>query len=235
MKGKFLKATLLVLGLVFSSLIYSTPPDVLAKEPTGEEFRVGVIGTFSGSSAAWGLTMKYSTQAVAEGINKEGGLLVGGKRHPIKIFAEDDKFDTKLARAAAEKLIYRDNVKYITGPVTSPTCSGAQVVCEPAKTFMVAYGYTKALYTPEHPYTIFGMVAPFQSAPILYKYLIDTYKVKSVSLVAKNYAGALSTRDWCIEAANKLGLKIISAKETYEPEATDFFPIMGSVVKGTPT
>jgi branched-chain amino acid transport system substrate-binding protein len=99
---------------------------------------------------------------------------------------------------------------------------------------MVGYGYTKALYMADHPYTIFGMVAPYQSAPMLYKYLIDKYKVKSVSMVAKNYAAGLLTREWCKEAAEKLGLRVISYKETYEPEATDLFPIMGGVVKANP-
>ena len=227
-------------GLIFAIFIFlsglsiAIGSPIFAQEKVGPSFNVGVLGTFSGTSAAWGLTLKYSTQAVAEMYNRKGGFVMEGVRYPIKVLAEDDKFDTKLARSGAEKLIFRDKLKYIIGPVTSPTCAGAQVVTEPAKVIMIGYGFNKALYLPQNPHTIFAMVAPFQSAPILYKFLMEKYNAKTLSLVAKNYDGALKTREWCTEAANKLGLKIVSAKETYESDTVDFFPVMGSVVKANP-
>jgi branched-chain amino acid transport system substrate-binding protein len=221
-------------GSVAAVMVMVTPQGALSKEPIGEELKIGLVGTFSGPSATWGLSNKYSTMAIAESYNKEGGVLISGVRHPIKLLIEDDKFDPKLARSAVEKLIYRDNVKYIIGPNTSATVAAAQVVSEPAKVIIFGYGYTKTLYTADKPYTVFGTFASWQSAPFLYQYLIANHKVKTVSMVAKNYAGAINTREWCKEAANKLGLRIISDKETYEPDAVDFFPVMGSVVKGNP-
>jgi len=204
------------------------------KEPVGEELRIGVLGVFSGHAAAWGLTSKYTAMVQTKRINQRGGFLLNGVRHPIKLFIEDSKFDVKVTRAAAEKLIYQNKVKYIIGPNTSPTGAAVSSVGEPAKVINIGYGFTVSLYTPEHPYTIMGMVTPDQSAPVIYKYLMDTHNVKSISLVAKNYAGSLNTRKSALKAANALGLKVVSAKETYEPDATDFFPVMSKVVKGKP-
>lgn len=234
MKGKGIIFGVAICVLLGSCMLAVSLPAAFGKEPVGEELRIGVLGVFSGPAAAWGLTTKYCAIVSAEMLNEEGGLLLDGVRHPIKLFIEDTKFDVKVARAAAEKLAHRDKVKYICGPNTSPTCAAAQVVAEPAKVIYVGYGFTTSLWTPEHPYGIMGMVTPDQSAPVLYKYLMEKHGVKTISLVAKNYAGGLNTRKSAGEAAKKLGLEIISDKETYEPDVTDFFPVMSKVVKDNP-
>ncbi len=231
MKGHkaFWCSILLVLGIVLINI-----PGAFAKEPVGEELRIGVLAPMSGSVAAFGLVMKYCAMVGTEAINKEGGLLVGGVRHPIKLFIEDDKNDVKVARAGAEKLVHSDKVKYILGPCTSPPTAAAQVVTEPAKVIQVSFTFQRSLVTPEHPYIILGLMTPFQTAPVLYKHLMETYKAKTISYVVKNYSGALVPKPWCIEAAKSLGLKVLSDTQTYEPETADFFPIMGSIIKDKP-
>jgi branched-chain amino acid transport system substrate-binding protein len=58
--------------------------------------------------------------------------------------------------------------------------------------------------------------------------------VKTISVITKNYDGGLRVQTGSVEAAEKLGLKVIDGKSTYEPNTVDFFPVMGRVVKGNP-
>jgi len=79
-----------------------------------------------------------------------------------------------------------------------------------------------------------GMVASYQSAPIIYKYLMENSGVKTISFVARNQPDPLNQRKEGIAAAQKLGLKIISSDVTYEPETADFFPIMTKALQEKP-
>ena len=52
--------------------------------------------------------------------------------------------------------------------------------------------------------------------------------------MARNESDPLNQRNEGVAAAKKLGLKIVSSEDTYEPGATDFFPVMTKVVAGKP-
>jgi branched-chain amino acid transport system substrate-binding protein len=78
------------------------------------------------------------------------------------------------------------------------------------------------------------MIASYQAAPIIYKYLQDEKGVQTVSFVARNESDPLNQRDEGVAAAQELGLEVISSEDTYEPGTTDFFPVMSKVVSGNP-
>jgi branched-chain amino acid transport system substrate-binding protein len=225
-------------GLVASVLVYLTVPGAtrsIGASSEGEPIKIGIVGILSGEGANWGLPMKYSTELVAERINSEGGLSVGGKRHKILVYAEDDRADPKLARAAAEKLIHQQKIKYFIGPNTGSTCQGFKSAGEPAKVINAGYGFgMKDLWGPQHPYGILAMRAGYESSPFTYKYFMSKLQIKTISIITKNYEGGLRVQTGSVEAAEKLGLKVIDGKSTYEPSSVDFFPIMGKVVKDNP-
>ena len=64
---------------------------------------------------------------------------------------------------------------------------------------------------------------------------MDKNGVKSVSFVARNESDPLNQRNEGVAAAEKLGLKIVSSEDTYEPGATDFFPVMTKWFLASPT
>ena len=80
----------LLAGLVIGAWL---PKPTLAQTPTPKpkptpaqtgEIRVGLNVTLSGPAAMWGITYSRTINTHVEEINKEGGLLVGGKRYLIK-------------------------------------------------------------------------------------------------------------------------------------------------------
>ena len=96
------------------------------------------------------------------------------------------------------------------------------------------YAFPKALYTKPASNAILGMVANYQSGPAIYKYLKEEKGVKTVAFVAANESDPLSQRDGGVEAAEALGLEVVSANVTYQVDTTDFTPVITPVIRTNP-
>lgn len=225
-----------LLTLLFSVLLIVTciVPIYSQSAPLGEPFKVGVLGVMSGSAASWGLVCKYSVEAYAKLINEEGGFLVDGTRHMIEVVSADTKLDPRLARQGAERLVYQDNVKYIIGPNVDDTAESINPVIEAAKAISISYAFRAETFSAPHDNSMAGMITNYQSGPIIYKYMLENYGVKTVSFVARNDINGLSQREDGIIAAEKLGLKILSSDSVYERETSDFFPVLTRALKEKP-
>lgn len=199
-----------------------------------KELKIGVLGVMSGPAASWGLVCKYSTMATARMYNEKGGVLIDGERYKIKVIAIDDKNDPKLAVAGAERLIYKEGIKYIVGPNIDPTATSVVPVLEAGKAINTAYCFAKEIYSPPHNNTIFGMVGPWQVNPIMLSYMKEKDGVNSMSFITWNVAEGIHTRDDMIKIAKDYGIKILSKDVTFEPNTTDFFPHMSKIVPGNP-
>src|SRR5213593_3362806 len=117
---------------------------------------------------------------------------IGNESYKIQIVAIDDKLDTKLAIPGAERLTRKEGIKYIIGPNVDTTAVAIVPVLESAGAINVAYAFWGSLYAPREVRTavpsfqssplvtgysegnsILGMVASYQAAPLIYKYLMD--------------------------------------------------------------
>src|SRR5689334_19390735 len=195
--------------------------------------KIGVLGVMSGPAASWGLVNKYCAEATAQMINEKGGVEIGGEKYRIEIVSIDDKNDPKITVSGAERLA-SEGIRYIIGPNVDTTAASIQPVVEAKGAISIPYAFSKTLYTPPHSNQILGMIASYQAGPIIYKYLAEKKGVKTVSFIARNESDPLNQRNEGVEAANKLGLKVISSSDTYEPGTSDFFPVMSKVVRGKP-
>lgn len=205
-----------------------------AGEPEGEPIKIGILGVMSGHAASWGLVCKYSAEANAKIYNDEGGVLIDGVRHKIEVVSVDTKQDPKIAVTGAERLIYQEGIKYIIGPNVDNTSVSVAPIMEAGGAVYVPYCFNKSVFTDPHNNGILGMIASYQSGPIIYKYMMEEHGVKTVAFIARNQPDPLNQRKEGIEAAKKLGLEIVSWEDTYEPGTTDFFPVMTKVIGGNP-
>jgi branched-chain amino acid transport system substrate-binding protein len=78
------------------------------------------------------------------------------------------------------------------------------------------------------------MVANYQSAPAIYKYLKENKGVKKIAFVAANESDPLSQRDGGVEAAKALGLEIVAQNDTYPNDTRDFTPVLTPIVQQKP-
>jgi branched-chain amino acid transport system substrate-binding protein len=196
--------------------------------------KIGVLGVMSGPAASWGLVNRYSAEATAQMYNEQGGVEIDGDRYQIEIVSIDDKNDPKLAVSGAERLIHQEGINYIIGPNVDTTAASIVPVVEAGAAINFPYAFSRQLYSPPRSNSILGMIASYQAAPIIYKYLQDERGVQTVSFIARNESDPLNQRDEGVAAAEKLGLEVISSEDTYEPGTTDFFPVMSKVVGANP-
>jgi len=231
---KFLSKNFLKMIIVCVLLVIFVLPIFAQEVPLGEPFKVGVLGVLSGHAASWGLVCKYCAEASAKLINDEGGFIVDGTRHMVEVISADTKQDPKISVQGAQKLVYDENVKYIIGPNTDSTSISILPIIEEAKAICINYSFNKEGHSSPHNNSMLGMIANYQSSPIIYKYLIDNYGIKTISFVTANQTIGLTQREESAVVAKKLGLKILSKDVVYEPETSDFFPMLTKALKQKP-
>lgn len=220
---------------LFIIVVFIIAPNAFAAgEPEGEPIKIGVLGVMSGHAASWGLVCKYSAEANAKIYNEQGGVVIDGVRHKIEVVSIDTKQDPKIAVTGAERLVYQEKIKYIIGPNVDNTSVSVAPVMEAGGAVYVPYCFNKSVFSPPHNNAILGMIASYQSGPIIYKYMMENHGVKTMAFVARNQPDPLNQRKEGLEAAKKLGLEIVSWEDTYEPGTTDFFPVMTKVIGGKP-
>lgn len=196
-----------------------------AQAQTQAVLKIGVLGVMRGPAASWGLVNRHAAETTAEMINELGGLDVGGQKYRIEVISVDDRLDPEAAIEGARRLM-QEGVRYIIGPNVDTTAAVIVPQLRTGKAVNIAYGFAKYLYTPPQRQSFLGMVASYQSAPVIYRYLMDKKGVRSVSFVARNEADSLNQRDEDAAAARGLGLTVVSSGVEYQPGTLDFKPAM---------
>jgi branched-chain amino acid transport system substrate-binding protein len=102
-----------------------------------EEIRLGVNAEITGSKPTVGDSCKKAAELLAAQVNQEGGVALGNKKFPIRLFIEDNEDKAESAAAAAQKLISQNNVLAIIGPNASGNAIPAARICEDAGVIML--------------------------------------------------------------------------------------------------
>jgi branched-chain amino acid transport system substrate-binding protein len=223
------RITLKLAPLALVALLSLGGPSAQAQEV----LKIGVNGVMSGEAASWGLVNKYCAETTADMYNAKGGVEIGGKKYKIQVVALDDKNDPKVSVTNAEKLT-SDGIKYIIGPNIDTTALAVKPVMERAKALHFPYAFAKELYKAPASASVLGMVASYQVGPIIYDYLKTKNGVKSIAFLARNESDAKNQQVEGVEAARKLGLKVVAESDSYEPGTKDFMPVMTKIIKTKP-
>lgn len=194
--------------------------------------KIGVLGVMRGPAASWGLVNKHAAETTAQMYNEKGGVDIGGEKYKIQVIAIDDQLDPRLAVGGAKRMIEEQGIRYIIGPNVDTTAAVIVPILRAGKAVNIPYAFASYLYTPPQRNSILGMIASYQAAPIIYRYLIEKKGIKSVSFVARNEADSLNQRDQDVNAARAVGLTVISSAYEYEPGTIDFRPVVRRVLAG---
>ena len=121
--SKSLKA----LGLAVSALALTHLPAAAQTKVTNEgisatEIVIGTHQDLSGPIKVWGVPVSNGMKMAVEEINAAGGI--NGRK--IKMILEDNGYDPKKAVLASQKMVERDKIFAMVGPMGSPTVLAAQ-------------------------------------------------------------------------------------------------------------
>jgi branched-chain amino acid transport system substrate-binding protein len=115
------------LGLAVSALALTCLPAAAQTKVTNEgisptEIVIGTHQDLSGPIKSWGVPVSNGMKMAVEEINASGGI--NGRK--IKLVLEDSGYDPKKAVLASQKMIERDKIFAMVGPMGSPTVLAAQ-------------------------------------------------------------------------------------------------------------
>ena len=230
MKDSGFSSRAVLLGLV-SAL--SLAGALTSAEAANKVLKIGFVGVTSGPAAAWGTSNVRSMQTLAAWWNGQGGVKIGDQTYDIDVVTFDDQKDPKRAIAGMEKMA-QEGIHYVVGPNVDDGAAAVRPVAERAGIIYFPYAFPKTLYAKPASNAVLGMVASYQSAPPIYKYLKEKKGVKTVAFVCANESDPISQRDGGVAAAKELGLNVVADKDTYENDTRDFTPVLTPIVKLKP-
>jgi branched-chain amino acid transport system substrate-binding protein len=209
-------------------LTFLFPPFVQAKDLV-----VGVGTALSGAAASSGLALLRAMELATEDIRASGGINVGKESYQIKLVVYDHKYDVREALSVANKLVYRDNAKYIaTFGATCVVATNPLMTENKVLHIASAYGGKKATH-PGAPYTFRACLEPAQSHPILLPWIAKKYGIKTIALTSTDDETGLVQAEDAEKEANKIGLTITD--KSLAPRGTaDFTPMLTKMIAKKP-
>lgn len=78
-----------------------------------EPVRIGFLAPLSGPVQSWGLPGLMGCRLWVDWINRAGGLLIEGRRRPVKLVEHDCGYDPAEAREGARRLVQDHGVKFL--------------------------------------------------------------------------------------------------------------------------
>jgi branched-chain amino acid transport system substrate-binding protein len=224
---------LFVFVLGYSPIVHLIVPGAEAASPSPKILKVGFTGALSGPAAQWGQAFHNVVKLDFDRVNDKGGLMVGGEKYIIKLIAEDDRLLADLARANTEKLVFRDEVKFIIGSHTGSTVLAQQIITEPNKVLVVCNGagpslnaktqYTFRIWTPilERLIATFGMLKAVEP------------NLRRVATITTNDESGWETINYLDPTFRLYGYEV-AYNAVHEREVTDFYPLVLKVLGSKP-
>lgn len=177
MKKKYWICPVLCIVLFGLILIPAYTPS-FAAQPKQKTVTIGLIG-FLG----WpmGLDMMRGVELMADMDNKKGGLNIGGEKYQVKLIQYDSKNDQATTVAAANRLIFRDKVKFIIAD--SRFVDAWPPIADKNKVIAVVQAVSQEAESPKYKYVFDGAAMNAQNC-VLTGWFAKTYPDKKHIAIA---------------------------------------------------
>lgn len=171
-----------------------------------DEIRIGVIAPQTGPVAAYGEGARDGIMLAFDKINAAGGI--DGKQ--IKYIVEDNKGDQAETTNVVNKLISKDKVVAIIGPVISGTSNVAAPICNKEKIPMITPTGTAVEITKAGEYISRVCFLDSYQGSVMAKFAVENLEAKTAAIlydVASDYS--IGMKDVFAEVFAENGGKII--------------------------
>ncbi len=196
----------------------------------GDVIKIGLISSLTGSVSTYGQSVRNAVTMAVDDINASGGIL--GRQ--ISLIILDDKGDGTEAAQAARRLIDRENVALILGPVITPSVMAVAPICQAAGVPMLTPTGTGDQITTVGDFIFRGAYKDSFQGRIMAQFAAENLGLKEAAIiydVANDYSVGL--RNAFKTTFEELGGKII-AEESYSTGDTDFSAQLTSLAMRNP-
>jgi ABC-type branched-subunit amino acid transport system substrate-binding protein len=190
-----------------------------------EPVKVLKIGSTVSMKTKEGMQTKKWLELISERQNNAGGLTVKGQRYNVQMIIYDDDLSVDGGRAAAERLVYQDKVKYIICQFNSPPIVGALTVTQPNKVIQISDGMTEKTMEPQYGY--------YYRAPSMFwnnaqrAYFVEHYRKQGLPmttvLINPDDVTGRGGAEKYTNTYKNLGVKVLDTLY-YKRDTTDYTP-----------
>ncbi|MGC1676435.1 MAG: substrate-binding protein [Candidatus Binataceae bacterium] len=182
---------------------------------------IGAVLPFSGGVELYGRQAKLGLEVATREINADGGIL----GRPLRVIYEDDKTDPAIAIKATRKLIIRDHVLAVVGPITSRNLDAIEPTIEHLKTpLLYATNYEGGACSR---YIFAFSSVPNQELAQLLPYMNQTFG-NSYFMLGANHAWPQKMFTVAQPIIQNLGGRVLGKEFTTGSE-TNFSPMIGRI------
>lgn len=210
----------------------STPASTTTSAPEAKTLQIGFIAALTGLASGGDVPYYHGGEIAADIFNERGGLTIGGQKYNVKLVVEDDKSTVDGTVAAANKLVYDDNLKYIAGTGWF-LAAAAKTVCEPAKVLRsICFNTaTPGELGPDTPYAFAGGgAATLEVAIAGMEYIKQAYpEVKTIVEVHPDDGSIPYVTPHIKDFLEQRGLTSVGIV-SYANETVDFSPIVAKLL-----
>ncbi len=168
---------------------------------------------------------------MADMINEQGGIKIGSDTYMIELLNEDTKSTMDGVTAAANRLVFEKDIKFIIGP-TAFFSAAASPVCDPNKVMRVLSWCdgTPGQMDASTPYSFLGTPSSQGCAAVTAKYLHEAYpNVKKVAVVSPDDGNFPHLKRMFDPLIAEVGIEMVGDPVLYPNEMQDFSPIAQKV------
>ncbi len=223
MKLSILKLALLgaAAGLAAAPALAQTKVTNQGITPT--EIVIGTHQDLSGPIKTWGVPVSNGMKLAVEEINAAGGI--NGRK--LRLIVEDSAYDPKKAVLASQKLVEKDKVFAMVGPMGSPTVIASQDILFDAGVLQL-FPLTAAEFTykfdpakPQERLKFSNLLPYVESTRAVIKYMVAFKKPQKPCLMYQDDEYGKNVLDGFTQQLEAEKLKPVSIT-TYKRGASDF-------------
>jgi branched-chain amino acid transport system substrate-binding protein len=201
---------------------------------TPKVFKLGELQPLTGYAATWGLTFHRGFEIAIDDLNSAGGIKVGNEKYRIELISYDTKAKPSEAKAAAERLIFKDGVKFILGPCVSPTTLAVQTVTEPNKVLIFDSAAAKEATGADKPYSFMPYFSVPARTDAVIKYIRKVHpEAKRFAIMNPDVESGRTDYEVEKHFLNVYGFEEVSS-QFYPMDTKDFYPILSRLLAQKP-
>jgi branched-chain amino acid transport system substrate-binding protein len=199
-----------------------------------EAIRLGVNAELTGSKPTVGDSCKKAVEFLAVQVNAAGGLKVGDKKYPIKLFIEDNEDKAESAAAVAQKLISQNNVLAVIGPNVSGNAIPAARICEDAGEIMVSPWSTNPKTTEGKKFVFRACFIDDFQGQVMAKFALENLKVRTAGVLYDMASEANKGQAEFFKKYFEAGGGKVVAFESYTKDDKDFSSQLTTIKAANP-
>jgi ABC-type branched-subunit amino acid transport system substrate-binding protein len=205
--------------LLLASVLLLFPCSLIAQPP--KDMKTLKVGSVLPLNFGMGVDTKNALEMLVSQFNDGGGITVKGQNYRVELIVYDDKWTAEAGRAAIERLVHQDKVKYFISIISSPTMVSGLKLVEENRILNLFSGTSLKILDPKLRYT-FGTSTTRTSIPPLWAMVKKVFpNAKTVVFIAPNDEGGRARATEEKQVAEAHGVKVLDT--LYHPrDAVDF-------------